>query len=116
MVKNLNAQYVGGLTGTGLAVTGGEGFTSPGTDRGINSSVTVVASTGTLPAGTYYVTATAFLLVAAGDQLGICYIAKGSAPNTELSAGGAVQEGEFTAAKTVAVPVTAGHLGRDLPH
>jgi hypothetical protein len=107
MVKNLNAQYVGGLTATGLAVTGGEGFTARATDAGISSTATVVASTGKLPAGNYYVSATALLFVATGDINGICWIAKGSAPGTAINLGGFNQEGFFTTAETAAVPVTA---------
>lgn len=48
MVKNLNAQYLGGLTATGLAETGGEGFTAPNTRAPISSTATIVASTGPL--------------------------------------------------------------------
>ncbi len=55
MVKNLNAQYLGGLTATGLAETGGEGFTAPNTRAPISSTATIVASTGPLHSGTYYV-------------------------------------------------------------
>jgi hypothetical protein len=107
MVKNLNAQYVDGRSATGLAVTGGEGFTAPATDAPINSTARAVASTGKLAAGTYYVTATADLVVAAGDVFGLCYIAKGSASATRLNEGGTA-EGTSTVAETAAVPVTAG--------
>ena len=108
MVKNLNAQYLGGLTAAGLAVTGGEGITPPGTNAAISSAAAAVASTGKLPAGTYYVTATALLIVATGDSFGLCYLAKGSAPGVQLNVGGAPQEGEFAAAETAVVAVTAG--------
>jgi len=108
MVKNLNAQFVGGLTATGLA-TGGEGFTTPETDTPIaGGGGTVVATTGTLPAGTYYVTATAFLAIAQNGNYGECWIAKGSAPSIEYNVGGALLTGLFQAAETAAVTVTAG--------
>ena len=108
MVKNLNAQYVGGMSATGLAVTGGEGFTTQGTNTGISNTPTAVAGTGKLRAGTYYVTATAELNVATGDGFGLCYIAKGSAATVEINEGGALQEGTFTVAETAAVRVTSG--------
>ena len=108
MVKNLNAQYLGGRTATGLAVTGGEGFTAPSTDAAINNTPAVVASTGRLPAGTYYVSATALLWVTAGDLYVDCYIVKGSAPDFGINEGSVGQEGEFTVAETAAVTVTAG--------
>jgi len=38
LVKNLNAQYLGGLTATGLAFTGGQGFTPPATDTPISTT------------------------------------------------------------------------------
>jgi hypothetical protein len=75
MVKNLNAQYLGGKTETGLAVTGGEGFTEPGTDTPISGTPPVVASTGKLAGGTYYVTATAELSIGTGNSFGLCWIA-----------------------------------------
>jgi len=117
MVKNLNAQYLGGLTATRLAATGGEGFTEPNTAPAPISSAgpTVVASTGKLPAGTYYVTATAFLSIADGDGPAVCWIAKATAPGLSYNAGGFGQQGgEFTAAETAAVKVTAGDALEEL--
>jgi len=108
MVKNLNAQYLGGLTATGLAETGGEGVPGPNHEIPISSAAPVVAVTGKLPAGTYYVTATAMLDVVSGDIAGECYIAKGSALSSVLNAGFFDQEGIYTVAETAAVPVTAG--------
>jgi hypothetical protein len=109
MIKHLNAQYLGGRTATGLAVTGGQGFTTPGTSTPINDTgPTVVAFTGLLPAGTYYVSATATLAVAPGDGFGDCWIAKESAPNSEFNVGSTGQEGEYTVAETAAVTVTIG--------
>ena len=108
MVKHLNAQYLGGQTVTGLAETGGVGFTAPGTNTPISSSGPVeVASTGTLPAGTYYVTATANLYVNAGDLYGWCWIAKATAPKRQYNE--AIGEaGSYALAETAAVTVTAG--------
>jgi hypothetical protein len=109
LVKNLNAQYLGGLTATGLAVTGGEGFTAPGTNAPISMTGADddVASTGKLPAGTYYVTATATLQVANGDMGGNCAIIKGSAPTIPINIGVA-PVGTYSVAESAAVTVTAG--------
>ena len=108
LVKNLNAQYLGGLTATGLAVTGGEGFTPPATNTPISMTANdVVASTGKLPAGTYYVTATATLQVQNGDMGADCAIEKGSAPATPITVGGGPQ-GNYSVAETAAVTVAAG--------
>lgn len=112
MVKNLNAQYLGGQTATGLAVTGGQGFTKPATDTPISAVGAVVASTGKLPAGTYYVSATAALQVAGLDNFGFCWIANGSTPDMKINEGGsspnATNAGTSTTAETAAVTVTAG--------
>src|SRR5215472_7391049 len=111
MVHNLNAQYLGGLTAAGLAATGGEGFTAPNTNAPISygAGPVVVARTGKLPAGTYYVTATAFVEVSPGDGPVVCWITKATAPSHEYDPGGFGQAGgAFTAAETAAVNVTAG--------
>jgi hypothetical protein len=107
MVANLNANYLGGLNASDLQPTGGDGFTSPSASIPISNTPTLVASTGALPAGTYYVTATAFLSTD-GANFGYCYIAKGSNPSGELSFGGGGPAGEIQAAETVAASVTAG--------
>jgi len=108
LVKNLNAQYLGGLTATELAVTGGERFTAPGTNAPIGSTPGTVAITGKLPAGTYYVTASATLLIVTGDGFGQCWIGKGASPGTAINTGVAGQAGEFSVAETAAVKVTGG--------
>jgi hypothetical protein len=109
LVKNLNAQYTGGLTAAQLRATGGDGFTLPGTNTPIDSKGEVVVSTGPLPAGVYYVTATALLVVQAGDVGGFCHIVKKSAPGTAVSGlGGARQEGYVQAAETTAVAINSG--------
>jgi hypothetical protein len=106
LVANLNANYLGGLGASDLQPTGGDGFTSPNTSIQLSTSPTLVATTGALPAGTYYVTATAFLGLD-GAQEGYCYIAKGSNTSGELSFGGG-SSGLTQAAETVAASVTAG--------
>jgi hypothetical protein len=107
MIKNLNAQYLGGLTATGLAETGGEGFTGPaGHQTPIGTAPAVVASTGKLPAGTYYVSATAYLSVATDDITAACWIAKASAPKNRLNLGAGLT-GDYTVAETAAVKLTA---------
>lgn len=109
MVKNLNAQYTGGRTAGQLQATGGDGFTLAGADTPIDSKGEVVVSTGPLPAGTYYVTATALLVVQAGDVGGFCRVVKNSGSGTGVSGlGGARQEGYVQAAETTAVAVSSG--------
>jgi hypothetical protein len=107
MVKNLNANYVSGLSATQLAAAGGDGIRT--TSITLGGPQKEVAGTGALPAGTYYVTATAWLDVMAGDSYGLCYIAKGSAPFTQLTTGGGnTSGGHLQAAETIAVTVHAG--------
>ncbi|HYK30685.1 MAG TPA: hypothetical protein VEV63_01950 [Streptosporangiaceae bacterium] len=108
MVKNLNSQYLGGLTATALAETGGEGFTRPtGQDTPIGTVPTAVASTGKLPAGTYYVSATAYLSVPTHDVTAACWIAKASAPSNRFNLGAGLV-GDYTVAETAAVNVSSG--------
>ena len=115
MVKNLNAQYLGGLTATGLAETGGEGFTPPSTSAPITSTPTIVATTGPLHPGTYYVAATAELFVVTGDGEGACWIAASSAPNTMINLGReSLPNNVVTVGETAAVSVTAGHTLEEL--
>jgi hypothetical protein len=75
MVKNLNAQYLGGLSASSVKFTGGDGFTAPNADVALEHNTGVqVAGTGPLPAGTYYVTATAMIDLTVGDFEGQCSI------------------------------------------
>ena len=60
-VNRLNAQYVGGDSASQLQSTGGAGITSAGADIPLTDAYEPVATTGPLPAGTYYVSATALL-------------------------------------------------------
>jgi len=105
LVTGLNAQYLGGMTAPQVA-TGGVGFT--GTVTPIGSAPKAVASTGALPAGTYYVNADALLRIASGDIAGFCYITPGAGLPTAVAYGGAETTGWGQAAATTAVNVTEG--------
>jgi hypothetical protein len=73
MVRNLNAQYLGGLSAASLKLTGGDGFVAPNADVALtHNSFIEVAGTGHLPAGVYYVTATALIDLTTGDYEGEC--------------------------------------------
>jgi hypothetical protein len=106
LVTNLNSQFVGGLSSTQLKTTGGDGFTADLFT--ITTNPQVIIKTGPLSAGTYYVTATARLFVAAADSNGFCVISKGSNSNQPLAIGEFSGGGEFgSATETVAVNVKA---------
>jgi hypothetical protein len=107
LVPNLNANYLGGLSASDVQPTGGDGFTAPGTDTPLSAANTVVASTGPLPAGTYYATATAFLNTPGGGET-LCWITTGSNPTQALATGGMSNTSLQQAAETVAVSVAAG--------
>ncbi|HET7016438.1 MAG TPA: hypothetical protein VFI65_21125 [Streptosporangiaceae bacterium] len=81
LVKKLNAQYLDGFAAGRLRVLGGVMYTPPGTNTPINSTGKLIVTTGPLPAGTYYVTATAELNLDSNDGSGHCWIAKGSNPS-----------------------------------
>lgn len=108
LVKNLNAQFTGGLSAAQLQTTGGEAARLPNSDIPIDGNPKVIVSTPPLPAGLYYITATALLNVASGDIGGFCIIRKGSDSATAFSEGGATQTGIVQAAETVATNVSAG--------
>jgi hypothetical protein len=110
MVKNLNAEYTGGLSAAQLQATGGDGFTSPGTGTGINRNGQIVTGTGPLPAGTYYVTATAMVNVSQGDGGALCYIIKNSNANISYGSGEIAQEGYVTLAATTAISAASGDI------
>ncbi|HEY2505107.1 MAG TPA: hypothetical protein VGI58_01205 [Streptosporangiaceae bacterium] len=77
LVGNLNANYVGGLSAGSLKVTGGDGFTDPNADVALgHDNFTAITSTGRLPAGTYYVTATALISLTSGDTGASCQVIK----------------------------------------
>jgi len=107
MVKNLNANYVSGLSAAQLKATGGDGIRTASIT--IGPAQVEVAGTGALPAGTYYVTATAWMDLIAGDNYGLCYIARGSASFTQLTTGGGNSPGgHLQAAETIAVTMKGG--------
>jgi hypothetical protein len=107
MVKNLNAQYVGGLAAGSLRTTGGIGVTRTGANIHITGgSYTIVAATGNLPAGTYYVSATALVDLAAGGGGTFCIITNGT--GTAFAFGGGNQENFVQASETAVVSVPAG--------
>ena len=108
LVKNLNAQFTGGLSAAQLQTTGGEAARLPNSDIPIDGNPTVIVSTPSLPAGLYFITATALLNVASGDIGGFCIIRKRSDSATAFSEGGATQTGIVQAAETVATNVSAG--------
>jgi hypothetical protein len=107
LVKNLNAQYVGGLNSLQL-VTGGDAMTADGTHEPISIGYPVVDTTGPLLAGTYYVTASALFAVATGGISGYCWVVTKSSPDDILAGLGAHQDGAFSGAATLAVSMAAG--------
>ncbi len=107
-VKNLNAQYVGGLSATQLAVTGGAGVTTFDSSVSIGQSPTAVAATGALRAGLYYVSATAELSINPSDVDGACWIALSSSPDSQIAESYVPSSGDFPAAEVGAVNVAAG--------
>jgi hypothetical protein len=108
LIPNLNANFVGGLTFDQLATQGGDGFTPLNAFIPIDGDGEEIASTGHLAPGTCYVTATALVDVATGDDGVLCTIVKGSNPAVPITQGGTFQVGTVQAAETIAVSVTAG--------
>ena len=105
LVSGLNSQYLGGFSAQQVA-TGGDGFTTPGTDTPLTNTLREVASTGSLPGGTYYVNATALLFIASGDGEAFCNISKGS--GGLVAYGGSENTGWGNTASTAAVNVNSG--------
>src|SRR4029077_20228686 len=104
MVKNLNAQYLGGLSAASLKPTGGDGF--DGSNISIASNAfTQVATTGPLAAGTYFVTATAQVHVRATNTGALCVLTLNNDTNHPLQEGGETGGSFVQAAETVAVSV-----------
>jgi hypothetical protein len=105
-VKNLNANYVGGLSATSIKPTGGDDYDASGSGIALPALATVEAvSTGKLPAGTYYVTATAQLDLATGDPAGECFITLNKDTSDDLMLGGDSGGPIVTASETVGVVV-----------
>ena len=105
MVKNLNAQLVGGLSAASVKLSGGDGFTQPNADIPITSDVfTKVAATGELKAGIYYVAATALVALTSGDTGATCVIEKkNNDEGAEFASGGGNGVNFVQAAETVPV-------------
>ena len=94
MVKNLNAQFVGGLSAASLKPAGGDGYKLPDSDISLPALATAeVASTGKLTAGIYYVTATTEAKLAAGDSGMLCVITIGNDTNHPVAEGGGDRRG-----------------------
>jgi hypothetical protein len=107
MVKNLNAQYLGGLSAGDLKVTGGAGFAAPNADIALaHDTFRVVARTGRLAAGTYFVTATALIDLTAGDFQGQCALYDPGFIGGEI--GGGDGSNFVQAAESMTVRVTSG--------
>jgi hypothetical protein len=107
-VRNLNAEYVGGKTAAQLESNGGAGMTITNEGIPLSPQQIQIVSTGPLPAGTYAVTATAFM-DALGDQA-ICYLSAtggGGNASTALSYGGGTSTGLVQATETAVVTVAA---------
>ncbi len=102
-VNRLNAQYVGGDSASQLQSTGGVGITAAGVDIPLTSTFAPVAATGPLPAGTYYVSATAQLFTG-GSQPAYCAIT----PGVLNDGGGGNADTYSQAAEITVVTVPAG--------
>jgi hypothetical protein len=104
-VNHLNAQYVGGDSASQLRSTGGVGITAVAADIALPVDTYVsVASTGPLPAGIYYASATADLEGASGT--GYCKII-GSAGSVPTNWGGGYSTGLTQSAETTVATVPA---------
>jgi hypothetical protein len=112
LIKKLNAQYLSGFAAGKLMVVGGEMYTPPATNTPINTTGKLIVTTGPLPAGTYYVNATAELNLDPNDVDAHCWIAKGSNPGEPgINIGGGDQPpdgGEIQAAEIAPVTIAAG--------
>lgn len=103
-VNRLNAQYVGGYSASRLQTTGGIGITAAQADISLPAEVYVnVASTGKLPAGTYYVSATA--LVDGNSGSVFCKIISNSTSAVPLNWGGGYGVELLQAAETTVTTV-----------
>lgn len=110
MVKNLNAQFVGGLSGATLKATGGDGFTRPNANIALNSDTfTTVAKTGKLPAGNYYVSASALVDLTTGDSTANCVIFRTGAGGDGSFQQGSQSGGPFAdVSETLAMAIHKG--------
>jgi hypothetical protein len=113
-VKHLNASLLGGQSARQLAV-GGSAAQSATNDASPDlplstdsTAATLVARTGHLAHGTYYVIASAELH-ATGVDGGFCFVARDSDGSDALEYGGANAGGYLQAAETVVAKVKASH-------
>jgi hypothetical protein len=107
-VQNLNAQFVGGVRASQLMVTGGAGVTKFDHSIRISTGGTVVAATGPLRAGMYYVSASGELFINPSDIDAFCWIARSSSQGTRLAQSYVAGSGDFPVAEVSAASVTAG--------
>lgn len=103
-VNRLNAQYVGGHSASQLQSTGGSGLTAGAADIPLTAEYATIVSTGRLPAGTYYVSATALLFTGATEP---AYCEITTARVTDYGGGGG-SDAYTQAAETVVTTVPAG--------
>jgi len=103
-VNRLNAQYVGGDSAAQLRSTGGEGITAAGAGIPLTGSYAPVVATGPLPAGTYYVSASAQLYTAE-TGVGYCEV---TTPGMADYGGGGNADYYTEAVETVVATVPAG--------
>jgi hypothetical protein len=104
LVKNLNAQEAGGLSAGSLKLTGGTGFAPITGDIELNGDQYVpVARTGTVPAGTYYVHASALIDLTTGDTGGFCVLADSNDDGVFYGNGGGNGENFVQAAESAVI-------------
>jgi hypothetical protein len=103
-VRDLNAQYLGGLTAASLRLTGGDGFTMPNADIALSHDLyTGVARTGSLAAGIYYARGSALIDLTVGDTAGFCSIQENGSDLTDFGDGGGDGENYVQAAETAVI-------------
>jgi hypothetical protein len=106
MVRNLNAQYVGGLSASALESTGGSGVDTDSVSIPADA-YSLVATTKPLAAGTYYVTATAEVNVEAGNSGALCLLTVNNDTDAPLQVGAETGNSFVQTAETVGVTVRA---------
>lgn len=107
-VRNLNSQYLGGLSAASLKLTGGDGFTVPNADIALShDTYTGVARTGSLPTGIYYVRGSALIDLTVGDTAGFCSIQKNGSDLTDFGDGGGDGENYVQAAETAIIRLSS---------
>jgi hypothetical protein len=110
MVRNLNAQYLDGSSASSLQSSGVDTYFSGGSTAISTTGWTEVAGTGVLPAGTYYVTATASIALGSGATTALCMITENDITISPLQEGGGEGTGTVSAAETVAVSAHGSRL------